>query len=118
MLGLLTAVAAALRIPLQADEALAALGWSGVPIALRAFMTLLGARIEGLSFLRMLTEAGRLPAAAYWLRPFDIFEVSAVMILGFLASRRPGVSIQKALLASVLILAAWSLAARGYFRPF
>ena len=54
----------------------------------------------------------------FWLRPLDLFEMIAVVLLGISLRRLPGSSTQKSIGAAILIAIGWSLTSRGYFHPF
>ena len=108
LLGCLTAVCGLLRISITAEDALKIEGWAAIPIVLRALSVIAGFTSPLLT----------LPAAALWMRPLDIFEITAIVILGISVGKRPGSSLTKSIAASVFIAFAWCLTARGYFHPY
>ncbi len=107
LLGLLVAVCGALRIALTAEQAIGLLVWPAVPIVARALGALAGYKLDPLSL------APRL----FWIRPLDIYEMTAILILGVKLRRLPGSTFARAILASALIALSWCLTNRGYFQP-
>jgi CheY-like chemotaxis protein len=108
LLGLMVTICAILRITLDTRDAFRVLGWAAIPMVMRAMASLVG-----FSF-----SASRLPSPVFWLRPLDIFEGTAMVILGICFRKLPGSSLSKSILGAVLMALAWCLTARGYFRPF
>jgi DNA-binding response OmpR family regulator len=118
LLGLLVGTAASLGVKLEARGALRILGWAAIPIVLRAAGDLAGRWTPSLSFFHPTINPDQLSPSTFWLRPLDIFELAAALILGLSLRRLPGGSVGKSIAAVLLIGLAWSLAGRGYFRPF
>ncbi len=116
LLGLVVGTSALLNITLEASDAWRVVGWAAIPIVLQSMVHLGGLWIPALAAARI--ETAQLSAATFWLRPLDVFEISALVILGLRLRLQPGSSLQKSLIGALVAGIAWSLAGRGYFRPF
>ncbi len=118
VLGLLTAVCATLRIALDAEIAFAITGLSAIPIVLRSVAIFFGKVTPPDLRLKLAENPIQMPASAFWMRPLDIFELAAVLILALSLRRRAGASVTKVVISALLVALLWSLTSRGYFRPF
>ena len=118
LLGSVVFASALLRITLKAREAVQIVGWGALPIVLRALAGLAGIFDPRIAAFLKSAEVYRFPISVAWLRPLDVFEMAAALILGISLSRQPKGSIFKSILAVVLIAFAWCFTARGYFQPF
>lgn len=116
LLGLLAALAAAMRIELSARGVVRMGGWAGVPIVLRTFGSLLSLWVPALEPLRPMDSA-KFSTLAFWLRPLDIFELSTALIVGLALLYRPGGSVRKSIFAALLIALACSLPQRLHLQP-
>jgi len=108
LLGCMVAVSGVLQISMTAQDALKIEGWAAIPIVLR-----------GLSIMaKFILPLPTLPAGALWMRPLDLFEIAAILILALSLRKLPGGSLIKSFLAAILIALGWCLSARGFFHPF
>jgi hypothetical protein len=108
----------ALKITLEAGDALRIMGQASIPLVLRSFLRLLGAFIPSLASLRALAVSNPLPITSFWVRPLDIFEIAALAVFGYALHRQPGSTFKKCLIAAASVALAAALADRGYFSPF
>ena len=117
LLALLVVMAFVLRTGYEVRTMVGILGWTSVPIVLRALESLLSNWIPALTPLRLM-DAAQLRSSVYWFRPLDVFEMTAVLILGLLLRRQQGSSILKSILTVLVVIAAWCITTRGYLRLF
>jgi len=107
-LGLLIGVSALFRIQLELEQAFWILGWTSIPIVVRAIANLFGVIPNPFTILN----------ALLWLRPLDVFDLAAGIIFSISYQRLLKVSTKKWTLAVLTIALAWIFCARGYLRPF
>ncbi len=107
LLGILVAACAILGIMISADQAFSLLVWPAFPIIARAAAVLAGFKLDP----QFATPA------LYWIRPLDVFEMAAILMLGISLRRKPGSSLGKAMLVSLVVALGWCLTNRGYFQP-
>ena len=107
LLGLLVAACAISGIIISTGEAFSLLVWPALPIIARSAAALAGFKLD--------------PQFAtpvfYWIRPLDVFEMAAILMLGISLRRKPGSSLGNAILVCLVIALGWCLTNRGYFQP-
>jgi len=116
LLGLLVVLAALMRMTIDVRTIVRMTGWVAIPIVLRTLGGFLSVWAPFLEPLRS-HDLAQLSLPALWLRPLDIFEMSAALILGISLRRQPGGSAAKSILATLTVVLAWNFATHGYLQP-
>jgi CheY-like chemotaxis protein len=117
LLGWVMGSAAVLKLGVTAGQALNILGVAAIPIVARAFLGMIAAWVPSMAAVRAALAPEILPASLFWARPLDLFEMIAIGLFAFGLRRSPGATTKKTLIAAIIIALAWTLTARGYFRP-
>jgi len=116
LLGLLVVLAALMRMTIDVRTIVRMTGWVAIPIVLRTLGGFLSVWAPLLEPLRS-HDLAQLSLPALWLRPLDIFEMSAALILGISLRRQPGGSAAKSILVTLTVALAWNFATHGYLQP-